>query len=242
MRIPRIYHPIPLLPGEKTPLSSDATQHVKHVLRLKPGAPLRLFSGNSNESLAHITEIQREVVVEGATYTTHNIESPRAIHLWQGLCRGERMDLVIQKATELGVSAIIPVTTERSIVKLDPTRTQKRQLHWERIIISACEQCGRNTLPIIYPPVALYHIPNSTEDLRLLLDPLGNNTLKSLPTPNPETTIHLFIGPEGGLSDLEITALTNKGFTGIQMGPRILRVETAALTAIAVIQSRWGDL
>jgi len=241
VRIPRIYHPIKLLPGEKATLTQEATQHVKHVLRLKPGSELCIFSGDGGESPSRIIEAQREVIIEAFAYREYSLESPRHIHLWQGLCRGERMDWVIQKATELGVSGITPVMTERSVVKLDAERTQKRQQHWEKVIVSACEQCGRNRLPKIHAPVSLHDIPVQ-EGICLLLDPMGTVTLKDIPLPAAEATIHLFVGPEGGISDLEISSLHLKKFTSVQMGPRILRVETAALTAVALIQARWGDL
>ena len=241
MRIPRIYHPTPLRVGEKATLSAEATQHVKHVLRLKIGHMLTIFSGDGSESVVKIVEIQKTVIVEVQSHDYHCIESPQIIYLWQGICRGERMDWIIQKATELGIHTIIPVLTERSIVRLDVTRTKKRQDHWERVVISACEQCGRNRLPTLLTPMMLSEML-TLDTPGLMMDPTATCTLRNFNLSVENKTIHLFVGPEGGISSEEKNWLQTKNFQPIQMGPRILRTETAALTAIALIQSRWGDL
>ena len=169
-------------------------------------------------------------------------ESPLQIRLIQGISRGERMDFVVQKATELGVHRITPILTEYSVVKLKTDRANKRLLHWQKIAQSACEQCGRNKVPIIDEPTPLHEFlsANQSTDCRLLLQPTAKRALHDIN--GSPTSLDLLIGPEGGISNKESELLSFSGFTPVSLGPRTLRTETAALAAIAILQSRHGDL
>lgn len=242
MRTPRIFHPEPLLANSRVALEDNAARHVGRVLRLGRGAELVLFDGSGGEFPAHIVEGDKRAVwvVCGERHDI-DCESPLTITLAQGISKGERMDYTIQKAVELGVSRIAPINTERSVVNLRGERLDKRLEHWRGVIISACEQCGRNILPQLMP------VMNLTEWLRqpihgtgLLLDHRAETGIGTLRL--SEVGCTLLIGPEGGLSELERTAVQREGYQGIRLGPRVLRTETAALTALAAIQSHWGDL
>jgi 16S rRNA (uracil1498-N3)-methyltransferase len=242
MRNIRIYHPETLCPGNEISLEPQASTHISRVLRLKEGTDLILFNGDGNEYPGTITSIHRNQVavrIEGQVNT--NRESPLNITLAQGISKGERMDYAIQKAVELGVTRIIPVFTERSVVKLDEERLNKKYKHWQGVIISACEQCGRNRIPELMTPgsLASYLDQQDLNNTCLVLDPEANITINSLDTGTNAVTI--LIGPEGGFTENEIRLAKNKGFTGIHLGPRILRTETAAVAAIASIQTLWGD-
>jgi len=165
-------------------------------------------------------------------------ESPLRIHLGQGLSRGERMDWAIQKATELGVSEITPIVSERCEVRLKDERTDKRLAHWRQIAISACEQCGRSTLPVIHPPLLLAEwVKQTAAELKLVLHPVAE-PLTSHPKPG---TLAFLIGPEGGLSDNEVAQAAQAGYLPARLGPRVLRTETAPVVALAVAQQLWGD-
>jgi 16S rRNA (uracil1498-N3)-methyltransferase len=169
-------------------------------------------------------------------------ESPLEVHLAQGVCGGDRMDLVLQKATELGVASIQPVVTARSIVRLSSERQGRRGTHWQNIVIAACEQCGRSKIPQVAAPVTLRdHLANARkEGLRLVLSPSAPGSLAGLASlPNK---VELLIGPEGGLDDDELLAAQKAGFMPVRLGPRVLRTETAAVVALTVLQALWGDL
>ncbi len=174
---------------------------------------------------------------------TKEKESPLAIRLVQGISRGARMDVVVQKSAELGVHRITPVLTDYSVVKLEPEKAASRREHWLRICQSACEQCGRNTLPLIDLPRPLedwLRDSRGAGTTRIVLNPGVGESVSKLPRPNG--AVSLLIGPEGGLSDRERTICEQEGFTSVSLGPRILRTETAALAALAVLQAFWGDL
>ncbi len=242
MRIPRIYHPQPLSANTRLALDSNAARHVGRVLRLGPGAELTLFDGNGGDYPAQIIEVgKRELWVECGDKRQSECESPLAITLAQGVSKGERMDYTIQKAVELGVKRIVPLSTERSVVNLKGERLEKKLGHWRGIIISACEQCGRNTLPELLPLQSLQGwLQQPLENTGLLLDHRSTAGLSTLqPQGNGYT---LLVGPEGGLAGSERDSAVAAGYTGIRLGPRILRTETAAVTALAAIQSHWGDL
>jgi 16S rRNA (uracil1498-N3)-methyltransferase len=211
------------------------------VLRLGPGAELILFDGHGGDYLATLAMIaKREVVAEVGEHRQRECESPLGVTLAQGVSKGERMDFTIQKAVELGVQQIVPLSTERSVVNLKGERLERKMVHWQGVIISACEQCGRNTLPRLMPMQTLSawlsHRVNGTG---LLLDHRAEETVPSLKRPNEVT---MLIGPEGGLSERERESAYAAGYLGLRLGPRILRTETAALTALAALQSYWGDL
>jgi 16S rRNA (uracil1498-N3)-methyltransferase len=240
MRIPRIFSDQPLSPGAVIDLAEGPTRHLAQVLRLHTGDRLCLFDGLGNEAEGQLDRLDRKsarVIV--ATCAALSRESPLRITLAQGISRGERMDYTIQKAVELGVHAIAPITTERSTVRLDPERADKRLAHWRGVIIAACEQCGRNQLPALHPITPLHAwLARPDGDLRLLLRAGTANALAALPA---AAAITLLIGPEGGLSEHETAAAVACGYRAVSLGPRILRTETAALTALAALQALYGD-
>lgn len=242
MRIPRIYHPENLLVDTDIELSADATNHIANVLRLKIGHPIVLFNGDGNEYSAELVEVQkRKVVAQVDAKLGISVESPLSIHLGQGISRGDRMDLVLQKSTELGVTEITPLLTARCGVKLDQQRWQKKYQQWQKILISACEQCGRNSLPLLHPPTSIDDwLRQSTQQLRLTLNPRAEAQLRQLNI--PKEGVRLLIGPEGGLTEQEVYLGEENGFNSIKMGPRILRTETAAIAVISALQAQFGDL
>jgi 16S rRNA (uracil1498-N3)-methyltransferase len=241
MRIPRIYQPGALAPQQLLQLVDDAANHVGRVLRMAPGDALILFNGDGHDYPAVITDSgKKTVTVQINAKIENNVESPLKIHLGQGISRGDRMDFAIQKAVELGVTEITPLFTERCGVKLDAERLQKRTEQWQKIAISACEQSGRSRVPTVHPAQNLDKwLGQPTEELKLTLDPWAKDTIKTL---TPVTALRLVIGPEGGFSDREVQLTTNAGFVAVQLGPRVLRTETAALTAISALQLQMGDL
>jgi 16S rRNA (uracil1498-N3)-methyltransferase len=244
MRIPRIHVPQPLAPGRDIELPQQASEHIARVLRLDRGHPLRLFSGDGNEYSAEIVSLGKRSVSARviAALPAADRESPLRITLGQGIARGEKMDLILQKATELGVVGIVPLVTVRTEVKLDADRAQRRMAHWRAVIASACEQSGRTRLPEIREPVRLADwaatLGNDTS-LRLTLDPHAAVAPRDV---SPDGRVTLAIGPEGGLSEQDLATLKHAGFSGLRLGPRILRTETAGLAAIAALQAIHGDM
>jgi len=229
--------------GETLCLDDEQGHYLSRVLRLKPGNEVVLFDDSGYEYPSIIDELEKKkVLIRAGKPTLRESESPLQIRLIQGISRGERMDFVIQKATELGVHRITPILTEYSVVKLKNDRANKRLLHWQKIAQSACEQCGRNKLPIIDEPAPLHEFlsANTTTDCRLLLQPTANHALHEIN--DSPTSLDLLIGPEGGISNKESELLSISGFTPVSLGPRTLRTETAALAAIAILQSHYGDL
>lgn len=242
MRIPRIYLEELLVVDEVFSLSSDAANHVGNVLRLKSGSPVVLFNGDGNEYSAELLSVEkRKVSVRVDAKLSIGVESPLSIHLGQGISRGDRMDFVLQKSVELGVSEITPLITERCGVKLNEDRWLKKHQQWQKIIFGACEQSGRNVVPKLHMPVQFSEwMQQSTNQLRLTLHPRAERRLSEFkPTPHG---VRLLIGPEGGLSEQEIYQTEEYGFHEALIGPRILRTETAALAAITALQSHFGDL
>ncbi len=242
MRIPRIYHPEPLSPHCRVVLDANSARHVGRVLRLNLGDALTLFDGLGGEYPATIVELsKRELWVECGERCDADCESPLPITLAQGVSKGERMDYTIQKAVELGIRRIAPINTERSVVNLKGDRLLKRMEHWRGVIISACEQCGRNTLPELLPMMSLDEwLSQPLHGSGLLLDHRAPSGIAGFELEGNGCT--LLIGPEGGLADKERASAEAAGYRGMRLGPRVLRTETAALTALAAIQSRWGDL
>lgn len=231
--------------GKTLELPEQAAHHVARVLRMRISDPLILFNGKGGEYGAKITSISKSgVKVEISYHSDFECESSLHIELVQGISRGEKMDFTIQKAVELGVSRIVPLTTQYSNVQLDEKRREKKQEHWTKTIISACEQCGRNRFPELADIMRFNDwITTGAADLKLILDPHSDTTLTTL-DPHGQTgisSVSLVIGPEGGLSPSEIRRLEQTGFTPIRLGSRILRTETAALAAIAAVQCRFGD-
>lgn len=242
MRNTRLYLDTRLVPGTEVELDERGAHHVARVLRMKPGAPLQLFDGRGNEADAHLASVEkRRVSARIEALLDRNAESPLRLVLGQGISRGERMDFTLQKSVELGVTRIVPLWTEHSQVQLDEKRLEKRMEHWRGVIISACEQSGRNVLPELTAPVRLseWVAELNGEELGLLLDPLQSASLAELSA--PVGLVRLLVGPEGGLSDGEAGCAREAGFVGVRLGPRILRTETAALATLAALQALWGD-
>lgn len=242
MRNPRIFHPEPLPDKGAVLLQGDAANHVSRVLRMQAGQALLLFDGSGAEFPAIITQTDKKTVsVDVLERVTRDIESPLNLHLGQVISRGDKMEFTIQKSVELGVNTITPLISSRCGVKLNPERIDKKWQQWQKIAISACEQSGRNIIPIIRPIMQLDAWSQEVFDgLKLNLHPRASYSINTLP--QGVKCIRLLIGPEGGLSAEEITKTYQWGFEDILLGPRILRTETAALTAITALQVRFGDL
>ncbi|GGM04247.1 ribosomal RNA small subunit methyltransferase E [Pseudomonas asuensis] len=238
MRLSRFYVDIPLSLGQQT-LPEAQAHYMGRVLRLAPGTAVQLFDGSGHEYKGVLTDIgKRSVLVDIQERISGLAESSLRIHLGQGLSRGERMDWAIQKATELGATEITPIMTERCEVRLKDERADKRLLHWKQVAISACEQCGRSTLPVIHAPVTLTEwIERAEADLKLVLHPVA----ESMTTHTPPSSLAFLIGPEGGLTDNEVNEAKRAGFVSARLGPRVLRTETAPVVALAVAQQLWGD-
>lgn len=244
MRIPRIHVPEPLHVGDILQLPEQAGEHLARVLRLEAGHPLILFNGDGGEYDARLVALaKRAVTAEITALREVSRESPLRLTLMQGVARGEKMDWILQKATELGVARIVPVVTERTEVRLDEERGGKRLLHWQGVVAAACEQCGRNTLPEVLAPQKLVHACVALGDdpaLRLTLLPEAESGPRDLAA-LPHGAL-LLVGPEGGLSDHDVAIARNAGFHGLRLGPRILRTETAGIAALAALQAVAGDL
>ncbi|SEJ30479.1 16S rRNA (uracil(1498)-N(3))-methyltransferase [Frateuria terrea] len=244
MRTIRIHVDQPLSPESEVSLPPQAGEHVARVLRLGDGDPLVLFNGDGHDYAATIVQAgKREVRVRIGDVQVVARESPLRLTLAQGVARGEKMDLIVQKATELGVACIVPLLTERSEVRLDPTRAEKRLAHWRAVAASACEQSGRARLPSVLPARSLEAWLGSLPPdgaLRLALLPEGHQSLRSLAVGAAGGL--LVVGPEGGLGQRDVALLRSAGFDGLALGPRILRTETAGLAALAALQAVHGDM
>lgn len=239
--IPRFFCSDALPSAGEYVLPADVSHHVGNVLRMQPGDALTLFDGDGSEVAATLLGSGRPLRVALGTRTEPQRESPLAIVLVQALASGDKMDWVIQKAVELGVAAIIPLVTERCVLKLSGERAEKRLRHWRQIAVSACEQCGRNRIPPVDAQVALdLYLLRADAPRRLVLAPGGGARLGSLPV--DAGPVHLMVGPEGGWSERELAIIRTAGCTPIVLGPRILRTETAGLAAVAALQALWGDL
>lgn len=242
MRIPRIYQADAVQQGQVLTLSDSAFQHSVKVLRLQSGHELELFNGQLRGYFrARLLEVgKRQASVELYDFFPHDNESPLRVHIGQAMSRGERMDYAVQKSTEMGMASMTPLFTERCEVKLQGERQDKRLQHWQQVAISACEQCIRPVLPDIHEPMLLKDWLHSVEaDLKLVLHHRTVSPLRELPRPG---SIALLIGPEGGLSEEEIAQAEAAGFLPVTLGPRVLRTETAPVTALSVCQLLWGDL
>ncbi len=241
MRSPRVYQPQPLSEGAELSLNDSAVQHLGRALRMRPGESIRLFDGAGNEHQAELVELSKRAIrVRVGAVIDNPTESGLEVELGQVMSRGERMDYVVQKATELGVSRIVPLFSERCEVKLNPERQAKRVDHWQQVAISACEQSGRSRVPDIAMPQPLSQWLQQCDcELKLVLHPDAAMPLAQRQAP---ASAGLLIGPEGGLSDAEIEQARAAGFESLRLGPRVLRTETAPVTALSVLQYLWGDL
>lgn len=241
MRLTRIFVDEPLAPGGEIVLPTAAASHVSRVLRLAIGDALILFDGRGGEHTARVEDLSSGLVrVRLRRYEALEREAPFDLTLAQGISRGERMDWVVQKATELGVRAIAPILTERSVVRLDAQKAAARQRHWRAVAIAACEQCGRNRIPEIETPMALAEwLARPRSGACLLLGVDAATPLASAPRRSSAT---LLVGAEGGLTPQERLRAEVAGFHAYRLGPRVLRTETAAIVALSVLQSAHGDL
>ncbi len=242
MRIPRLYTPPPLTTGESVLIDGQTAHQVINVLRLRSGAQLRVFDGAGHEYHAILGDTGRgRIAVTVGEQVAGLAEPLLQVTLAQGIARADRMDLILQKAVELGVSSIQPLWMQRSQSHLKGARLEKRRQHWQGVVISACEQCGRNTLPTLAAPASfadwIHTVPGS--DCRIMLQPESAHTLQDTAPTNGNIT--LLVGPEGGLNASEQSLAKAEGFSGIRLGQRILRTETAALAALAGMQVLWGD-
>jgi len=241
MRTTRIYTDQPLAADAGIELGKDAARHLVSVLRLKVGDAVCLFNGQGGEYSGEISAASpKAVTVRTRVHNPGDRESPLKTLLGIGISRGERFEWMLQKATELGVTEIFPLFTERTEVKLKGEREEKKHARWQQVIISACEQCGRNRLPELHNPQALQEFFSTQAASRFVLHHRSDITLQSLADQRPDS-VAVLIGPEGGLSTDEIDQAQQAGFRALTIGPRVLRTETAPLAALAVLQGLWGD-
>lgn len=257
----RVYVDAPVAAGKRVVVEGSAANHIARVLRLRSGDSLTVFDGSGGEFGARIEEFRKEaVVVAVEEHRPLDRESPLPLTLVQGISRGERMDWIIQKATELGASRIVPVFTKRSVVRLDEKQAERKLQHWRAIAVAACEQCGRNRIPDLAAPVDFFDMlagdspsrpdsagrpdpaghSDSASATRVLLSPTGDLRIDDLQDVGKGITV--LIGPEGGLEDVEQEAAITAGFKAVRLGPRVLRTETAAIAALTIIQRYFGDL
>jgi 16S rRNA (uracil1498-N3)-methyltransferase len=244
MRLTRVFIDQPLRTGARAALPESAGAHLVRVLRLREGEACVLFNGDGNDYDARLlTANKRGVEAEVLNARAVDNESPLRLVLIQGIARGEKMDLILQKATELGVAEIVPVFADRTEVRLDGERLEKRMAHWRSVVISACEQSGRARIPALLPACALTEAAAAldTDALKLTLDPLNEHRFATLSAAHTAGIV-VGIGPEGGWSDKDRAVLHAHGFSGLRLGPRVLRTETAGLAAIAALQAKFGDL
>jgi len=241
MRLTRVHVDAALSTGAAIALPETVAAHLVRVLRLQPGDACVLFNGDGNDYDARISSVgKRSVATEVVGTRAIDNESPLRITLVQGIARGEKMDWILQKATELGIHGIVPVGSERSEVKLDVERAGKRLAHWRSVVVAACEQCGRARVPEVAAAQSLQAaLPDLPAAPRFLLDPEATQSIAG--TPQPLEGCVLAVGPEGGWSPRDREVLHQAGFSGLRLGPRILRTETAGIAAIAALQSRFGD-
>ncbi len=235
--MPRFYCPAPLASGDALALPPGAARHVQ-VLRLQPGGLITLFNGQGGEFEARITKMGRsDVGVEVGAHQPVEREAPREIHLAVGMPANERMDWLVEKATELGVTAIWPLLAERTVLRLSGERAEKKRGHWQGIAEAACEQCGRNRVPPVQPPQALAAwLAKPLPAQRGVLLSLATGAKPLREAAGDSGSLVFLSGPEGGLSPAEEDAALAQGFAAVTLGTRVLRAETAALAALAALQ------
>ena len=232
----------PLLADSEHCLEGDIAHRLATVLRMKPGYQLHLFNGEGGDFAAEIIAVEKKrVTVQLAKQRPASAKSPLAITLVQVISKGQKMDFTLQKAVELGVQCVVPIIDERSTVKLDAARAENKHQHWYSVMISAVEQSGRNDIPVLEPVMALQDwLGQQNHQRGLVLSPTAEQQLSECE--HPESALCLMVGSEGGFSNDDLSAITQAGYEAVGLGPRILRTETAALVALSVCQSRWGDL
>ena len=242
MRISRLFVEQTLAEHASITLESDAAHYLRNVLRLKKGFQLTIFNAEGGEYSATINEVSRKLVsLTIGEWREVNLESPLAIELGLSVSRGERMDVAIQKATELGVAVITPVITQHCVVKLTEERRLQRHQHWQNIVYRACEQCGRNVPPTLNITADLAQwLDSDLPSSRIIFEPGKTDTLKNYA--KPDGNVVVLIGPEGGFSEQEVVEAQDTGFSALGFGPRVVRNETAAIASIAAMQVLWGDM
>ena len=243
MRISRIHTEENLSEGSTITLDKAASSYLLKVLRLTEGAEVHLFNGQAVNGdygyyQSKLTSANKKAEITAEKFIIHNNQSPLKISLLQGVSKGDHMDATIQKAVELGVTEIIPIICERTVVNLKADRLDKKMRHWNGIATSACEQSGRNQLLTIHQPVKFSDIQLNNGSGFILQPEVADSLLDSKQT----ESVSLLIGPEGGFTDDEISQSIDKGFKAVKFGPRVLRTETAAIAAVSILQGVWGDL
>lgn len=240
--IPRLFVDTALAPGVPICVEGDKAHHLRNVLRLKSGDPVIVFDGRGGEFPGRLEEIGRDsAVIMPGERTDPGREPDRRLFLAQAVARGDRMDYAIAKAVELGVAGVQPLLTARTKVRLTGERASKKQAHWQRVAQAAAEQSGRETVPRVAVPQALAKwLAAPPSGLRLVLDPGAQAGLRRLPSFDGDVVV--LVGPESGLSDKELRLANDAGFSGVRLGPRVLRTETAGVACLAAIQALWGDL
>jgi 16S rRNA (uracil1498-N3)-methyltransferase len=243
MRLTRVFVDAKLVSGKGVGIPEQSGLHLTRVLRLDAGAPVTLFDGTGGEYAATLERDGKKIWARVGEFTAAERESPLDITLLQGVARGERMDLIVQKATELGIARIVPVLAERSVVKADAKQRERKREHWQAIATAACEQCGRNRVPDVSDPRSLGDAIGALapDSARCLLSADGEETLTAFATRTRGRPLVLLIGPEGGTADNEDRYARANGFVACRLGPRILRTETAGLAALATLQAIVGD-
>lgn len=240
MRVSRLYVNVALNAGGHIELDDDAAHYVRTVLRLKAGDAIVLFNGQGGEYPSRFSEVSRKQVrVEIAAFTARDVESPLRVSLGMGISRGDRMDWAVQKAVELGVTELTPLLTERCVTKLTDDKKQQRWQHWRGIIRHAAEQSGRSRLPVLGAITEFADWVERPQGLKVFLDPYATQTLADLQPSGSQIT--LLSGPEGGFSEGEREVAKAAGFVPVRMGARILRTETAVISALSAVQALWGD-
>ena len=244
MRLTRVFVDSELQAGSVVELPAETAAHLAKVLRARGGEEIVLFSGDGRE-FAGVIDSVRGSRVRAAVGAAREVsrESPCAVTLLQCVPRGDRMDFIVQKATELGVSRIVPVLSQRSIVRLDDRQAESKAMHWRGVAVSACEQCGRNRVPRVEAPVALIDYLGSAPEsgTRLVLEPDPGADAPGDLT-DAQGMVEIAVGPEGGFAAQELDAFRLAGFVRVRLGPRVLRTETAAIAALCWVQTRFGDL
>ena len=238
--VPRFYVDAPLRAGGVCALSEDAAHHAIHVLRLREGEDVTLFNGRGGEFAARVASIQRlRLSIDLLQHRAVERESPLRLTLVQGMSAGEKMDSTVRKAVELGVADVQPVLAARSVARPKGDRAENRRAHWQKVVIAACEQCGRNRIPEVHPLMAVSEYQATGPGMRILLSPLAEMPFSKLPLKGSEFV--LAAGPEAGFTAEEEARLVDAGFVPASLGPRVLRTETAAVAALAALAALRGD-
>lgn len=241
--MPRFHVPQPLAAGQQLELPADVAHHV-NVVRMEPGDTLTLFNGDGGEYTAVLTDVQKKKAwAEVKLFTPREVELPFAVTLAQALPEGTKMDWIIEKAVELGVAAVQPLAARRCVVRLSAERAEKKLEHWNGIVVSASEQCGRNRLAAVAPPLEFREwIGRKDLHKRVILTPRATESLADWARHQPAQALTIMVGPEGGFSDEEEAEALRHGALPLSIGPRVLRTETAALAAVSILAAAWGGI